>query len=117
MQPISVTMNIPIHTDSSGTIRISGTRMTLDTVLTAFRQGESPEDIHRNFDVLPINVIYAVIAYYLDNREALDAYLQRRAEEAERIRQEIEANYTPEQRAHNDRMRVLVEERRRNQGS
>lgn len=115
MLPDTVTMNIPLQTDASGTIRVSGTRVTLDTVLTAFHQGETPQEIHRNFDVLPVNDIYAVIAYYLANRETLDAYLERRAEEAERLRQEIEANYTPEQRAHHERIRALIEEKRRNQ--
>jgi hypothetical protein len=38
--------------------------------------------------VLPLNDIYTVIAYYLANRDELDAYLKRGQEEAERLRQE-----------------------------
>lgn len=91
----SPTMIIPIRTDEDGTMRISGTRVTLDTVIARYHQGESPEEIHEGFDVLPLNDIYAVIAYYLAHRNELDAYLQRRQEEAEQLRQEIESKYPP----------------------
>jgi hypothetical protein len=77
-------------------------------VIACHQQGDSPEAIHRRFDVLPLNDIYAVIAYYLSHRSEMDVYLERRALEGERIRQEIEASYTPEQRAFNDRMKPLV---------
>jgi uncharacterized protein (DUF433 family) len=116
MIPDPPTMTIPMKMDEHGSIRISGTRVTLDTVIAGYNDGDSPETIHENFDVLPLNDVYAVIAYYLAHKDELDAYLQRREEEAERIRQEIEANYTPEQKAFNERVRKLLEEKRRAQG-
>jgi uncharacterized protein (DUF433 family) len=117
MIPDSPTMIIPLQADAYGTIQISGTRVTLDTVIARYHQGDSPETIHDSFDVLPVNDIYAVIAYYLGHRAELDAYLKRREEEGERIRQEIEANYTPEQRARHERLRKLAEEKRRERDS
>ena len=107
------TVALPLKIDEHGAIRISGTRVTLDTVIARYHQGDSPEVIHESFDVLPLNDIYAVIAYYLAHRDELDVYLQRREEEAERIRLEVEANYTPEQKAFNERIRKLAEEKRR----
>lgn len=95
MIPDPLTMTIPLRTDEHGAIRVSGTRVTLDTVIARYHQGDSPETIHEGFDVLPLNDIYAVIAYYLAHREELDAYLLRREEEAERLRQEWEAKYPP----------------------
>lgn len=106
-------MTIPLRMDEHGAIRVGGTRVTLDTIIARYHQGDSPEAIHEGFDVLPLNDIYAVIAYYLAHRDELDAYLQRRDEEAERIRQEVEAGYTPEQKALQERMRKLAEEKRR----
>lgn len=88
-------MTIPMQVDEHGSIRISGTRVTLDTVIARYHQGDSPEEIQEAFDVLHLNDIYAVIAYYLAHRNELDVYLQRRDEEAERIRQEWEAKYPP----------------------
>ena len=60
-----------------------------------------------------LNDIYVVIAYYLVPYDELDFYLHHREEEAERIRLEIEANYTPEQKAFNERLRKLAQEKRR----
>jgi uncharacterized protein (DUF433 family) len=107
------TVTLPLKMDKHGAIRVSGTRVTLDTVIACYHQGDSPEAIHEGFDVLPLNDIYAVIAYYLAHRDELDAYLKRGQEEAERLRQEWEASYTPEQKAFNERIRKLAEEKRR----
>lgn len=96
---------LPLKMDEHGAIRVSGTRVTLDTVIARYHQGDSPEAIHEGFDVLPLHDIYAVIAYYLANHDELDAYLQHREEEAERNRQDVEATYTPEQKAFNERVR------------
>lgn len=113
MIPDPVTMTVPLRTDENGAIRVSGTRVTLDTIIARYHQGDSPEAIKEGFDTLPLNDIYAVIAYYLAHRDELDAYLQRREVEAERIRQEVEANYTSEQKASNERIRRLTIEKRR----
>lgn len=109
-------MIVPLQTDEYGSIRVSGTRVTLDTLIGYYHQGESAEDLHESFPTVPLGDIHAVISFYLAHRDELDAYLKRRDEEAERIRQEIEASYTPEQRAFNDRVRLLVEEKRRERG-
>jgi uncharacterized protein (DUF433 family) len=107
------TVALPLKMDEYGIIRVSGTRVTLDTVIACYHQGDSPEAIHEGFDVLPLNDIYAVIAYYLAHRDELDAYLLHGQEEADRLRQEWEARYTPEQQAFSERIRHLVEEKRR----
>lgn len=106
------TVALPLKMDEYDTIRVSGTRVTLDTVIACYHQGDSPEAIHKGFDVLPLNDIYTVIAYYLAHREEIDAYLKRGQEEAERLRQEWEASYTPEQKTYNERIRKLAEEKR-----
>lgn len=107
------TVALPLKMDEHGTIRVSGTRVTLDTVIACYQHGDSPEAIHQGFDVLPLNDIYAVIAYYLAHQAELDVYLQQGQAEAERLRQMWEARYTPEQKAFHARMRQLSEEKRR----
>ena len=107
------TVALPLKMDEHGVIRVSGTRVTLDTVIACYHQGDSPEAIHEGFDVLPLNDIYTVIAYYLAHRDELDAYSKRGHEEAERLRQEWETSYTPEQKAFNERIRKLAEGKRR----
>ncbi len=106
------TLSIPIHTDEHGAMRVSGTRVTLDSLIGYYRQGETPEDLHEGFPTVPLADIYAVIAYYLAHREEIDAYLQRRDAEAERIRQQVEANYSPETKARIEYFKELMAKKR-----
>ena len=109
----SPTMIVPLQTDAHGTIRVSGTRVTLDTLIAFYHQGESPEDLHEGFPTISLTDIYAVISYYLSHRDEIDVYLNRRREEADRLQQDIEAQYTPEQKANQERLRQRVEAHRR----
>ena len=59
---------------------VAGTRTSLDSIVHAFRQGDSPETIFQNFELLSLAEIYGAIAYYLDNQPEIDAYLIRQAE-------------------------------------
>jgi hypothetical protein len=49
--------------------------VTLQTVLGAFRDGYSAEEIRLKYPSLDLTDVYAVIAYYLWHRAALDAWL------------------------------------------
>ena len=81
-----------IRTNADGVAYIGQTRVRLETIIIAFRQGDSPEQIVDSFAVLSLADIYAVIAYYLNHRAEVEAYLQAQSEQGESIRQEIEAN-------------------------
>ena len=58
-----------------GAHRVAGTRVSLDSVVYAFRRGASPESIQRSFPVLTLEQIYGAIAYYLAHVEEVDKYL------------------------------------------
>jgi uncharacterized protein (DUF433 family) len=90
-----IALEVPLKTDEHGDIRVSGTRVTLHTLLSFYKQGGSPEDLHRGFPTVPLPDVYAVIAYYLANRETVDAYLRQVDEEADRIQAEWEARHPP----------------------
>jgi uncharacterized protein (DUF433 family) len=113
MIAIPKTVTLPIKMDEHGVILVSNTRVTLDTVIACYHQGDSPEAIHEGFNTVPLADIYAVIAYYLAHRDEVDAYLKQRAKESARIRAEVEANYTPEQKARTEYFRSLLEEKRK----
>ncbi|MBL8131276.1 MAG: DUF433 domain-containing protein [Anaerolineae bacterium] len=81
---------LPLKMDPHGAIRVSGTRVTLDTLIGYYHQGETPEDLHDSFPTVPLADIYAVIAYYLAHQTELDAYLKERDQEAARIRRQWE---------------------------
>jgi len=86
---------LPLHKAPDGVIRVAGTRVTLDTVIAAFEQGATAEEIAEAYDVLKLADVYSVLGYYLRNRTELDEYLRRREEEAARIRAIWEARCNP----------------------
>jgi uncharacterized protein (DUF433 family) len=67
--------------------RIAGTRVSLDSIVYAFRDGLSAESIAENFPTLSLEQVYGAIAFYLANREAVDATLEAGKAEFETIRQ------------------------------
>jgi len=66
---------------------IEGTRISLDSVVYAFLNGESPESIAQNFPLLTVEQVYGAITFYLANRELIDVYLKEGEEEFEKLQQ------------------------------
>ncbi len=50
-------------------------RVSLDSIVYGFNDGESPETIQASFPVLKLSQIYGAIAFYLDNQAEIDRYL------------------------------------------
>jgi uncharacterized protein (DUF433 family) len=63
-----------------GNYYVAGTRISVDSIVHAFRRGESPETICQNFELLRLEEVYGAIAYYLANQPEIDAYLIRQNE-------------------------------------
>ena len=59
-----------------GAFWVTGTRVSLDSVVYAFLNGAPPENIVRSFPLLTLEQVYGAIAFYLANRDAIDAYLK-----------------------------------------
>ncbi|UBF27693.1 DUF433 domain-containing protein [Kovacikia minuta CCNUW1] len=66
---------------------IEGTRISLDSVVYSFLNGESPESIAQNFPLLSLEQIYGAITFYLANRELVDAYLEAGEAEFQHLQQ------------------------------
>jgi len=86
---------IPIEIKEDGVARIAGTRVTLDTVVGAFNDGASAEEIAQQYPSLALSDIYAVIAYYLREKAPVDAYLEEYHQRGEQIRREVESRFNP----------------------
>ena len=115
-QPLTDIRHV-LRTDDDGTIRVSGTRVTLDTVIAGYHQGDTPEDLHEAFDVLPVDDIYTVLSYYMNNRAEIDLYLAQREKEAEQIREKIESTYTAKQWERHQKLLQRIEEKRKQLGN
>ena len=86
---------LPLETDADGVVRVSHTRVTLDTIVQAFTEGATAEEIAQQYPVVPLADIYSVIGYYLRRRAHVDAYLQERHQQADQVRQQNEARHDP----------------------
>jgi uncharacterized protein (DUF433 family) len=82
---------LPLHKDKDGVIRVGNTRVTLETVIAAYKRGDSPEKIVDSFDVLKLEDVHLVIGYYLSHRDEVDAYIREVDREGEQLRQKFES--------------------------
>ena len=86
---------IPLVTDANGVVRISKTRIALDTVVTAFLEGATAEEIGEQYPSLHLWDIYLVIGYYLQHQSEVDTYLLERQRLATKVQQEVEKRFNP----------------------
>lgn len=84
---------VPLHVDASGTIRVAGTRLTLESLLAIYQQGrgKTPEEIAACFDGISLGDVYAVLSYYLHHQAEIDAYLAEQQAASEAVWRELEA--------------------------
>jgi uncharacterized protein (DUF433 family) len=81
----------PVEVDKHGVLRVGGTRVTLDTVVEAHREGLTPEEISESYDVLTPAQVYAAIGYYLENKDLVEAYLEEARGQAVETRKLVES--------------------------
>ena len=86
----------PLRLDAGGTVRVGPTRVTLDTVIGAWLDGATAEEIVQSYDTLKLADIHAVISYYLHHRREVDDYLEQRRQDAAEIRRENERRFPPD---------------------
>lgn len=69
---------------------VEGTRISLDSIVYAFKQGLSPESIVQSFPLLKLEQVYGAIAFYLANRTEIDNYLAVEAEAFDKMPQPLQ---------------------------
>jgi uncharacterized protein (DUF433 family) len=106
MFSLETTQKVPLTQWEDGSIRSTGSRVPLDSIVYHFHLGSTPEQIAYMFQGLNPADIYAVIAYYLNNRDAIDKYLHEQEAEAEARLQKLESdpNYQREKREFRERL-------------
>lgn len=81
-------LNWEVNGELKTAYRIAGTRVSLDSVVYAWRQGEAPEGIVDCYPSLTLEQVYGALAFYLANREEIDEYLRQGKLEFEKMRQQ-----------------------------
>lgn len=83
----------PLREAEGGAIRVGNTRIALNLVVNAYKEGLTAEEIVSEWDTLDLADVHAVICYYLRHRTDVEAYLLRVEQEADNVKQEIEARW------------------------
>jgi uncharacterized protein (DUF433 family) len=78
-----------------GAWRVSGTRISLDSIVHAYWEGRQPEAIAADFPSLTLEQIHGAIAYYLGNRAEIDAYLTAQDDRWQQFQKDSAARHGP----------------------
>jgi uncharacterized protein (DUF433 family) len=70
--------------DRYGYIHLAGHRIGLRHIVELYNDGFTPEMLREQFPTLPLALVHKVIAFYLENRAEVDAYVQRSREALDR---------------------------------
>jgi len=93
MSLVIIDTPIPLKIDRDRVVRVGNTRVTLDTVIIAFKEGATAEEIVAQYPSLLLADVYAVIGYYLQQQSDVEAYLSQREQIAQAVRQQNEARF------------------------
>ena len=79
---------LPLELHVDGVIRVGGTRVTLDTIMTAYRNGASAEQIAESWPAVSLGDIYEAIGYALRHSHEIESYLTAREASAALVKEE-----------------------------
>ncbi|HEY6351429.1 MAG TPA: DUF433 domain-containing protein [Candidatus Angelobacter sp.] len=109
MIALETTQSVPLTLTEEGTIRVTGSQVTLETVVYQYQQGNSAEAILESFPFLRLADIHAVISYYLNHRDQVDEYLHDQERKARTVREDIESD--PAYKARVGELRARIKSR------
>jgi uncharacterized protein (DUF433 family) len=75
--------------------RITGSRVSLDSIIHCYWEGMSPEGIVAAFPSLKAEQVYGAIAFYLRNRAEMDRYMEQQRLEWEEDKARSDAKIKP----------------------
>jgi uncharacterized protein (DUF433 family) len=86
-------VSIPLETNKQGVIRVKGTRVSLDSILHAYNEGATAEEIVLRYPTCAIEEVYTILSWALNNSDFVTEYLAiqtaRRGQLEKVIRQEF----------------------------
>jgi uncharacterized protein (DUF433 family) len=109
MPELMMTSAVPLTRDADGVLHVSGSRVTLDSIVHQFKAGATAEQIQEDFPSVSLRDIYAVIAHYLQQTAAIENYLHKQAQAADGVRRELRSLDSKELRERLQRRRAQAE--------
>ncbi len=106
MTTIETKQTVPLTLTEEGTIRVTGSRVSLDSIIHHYKLGATAEQIAYKFQGLRLADIHAAIAYYLSHREEIEEYLRRQESKGDALQHQLESNpnYQAEMSAMRERL-------------
>ncbi len=89
------TEHVPLVMGTDGVMRVGGTRVTIETLVAAFSEGATAEEIAQQYPSVSLADVYQVIGYYLRHSSKLDPYLAARQQKMDDTRSSNESKYPP----------------------
>lgn len=76
---------VPLQADADGALRVAGTRIGLEVIVSQYREGASAETIAERFPVLTPADVHAALAYFLRHQEEVNRYLAEQTSKADTV--------------------------------
>lgn len=76
-----------------GVYWVTGTRVSLDSLVYLFLEGRSPESITQSFPALTLEQVYGALTYYLAHRLEIDSYLAEQEARSDAAREQSHATH------------------------
>jgi len=87
---LGLIQKVPLAADAEGVLRVTGSRVSLDSIVHQFKNGATAEQIQEDFPSVSLADIYAVIAYYLQHYQKVEDYLAQQSQAAAQTREVLE---------------------------
>ena len=78
--PAGIRLGNPVRRDTVGVLRVGNTRVTLDTIVTAYEAGSTALEISHDYDAVMLSEISAAIDFYLHHKQTLEPYFASRTQ-------------------------------------
>ena len=105
---LETSQTLPLRLTEDGTIRIAGSRVSLDSVVYHYKLGASAEQIAQKFPSLDLADVYAAITYYLNHEEAIEEYLHEQEAKGDEVQKRIESDPQYQKKSAELRARILA---------
>ena len=87
---------MPLIRGADGVMRVRGTRVTMDSLVAAFSEGATAEEIAQQDPSVSLADVYQVIGYYLRHETELEEYFSRRRQSMDETKRANESRWPPD---------------------
>lgn len=84
---MAIKQTAPYVDERDGSHYVAGSRVSLESIVCAFLNGDTAEGIAQSFPVLSLEQVYGALTYYLANRPEIDEALVRSRADFEKQRE------------------------------